>query len=82
MFPLLLGLAAVGGLVTFAVRKATGPSVREQDERQKLAKLEVKRVLTLDEAEDGAVLARRYGSKSQARFAREVEKLRKNRLSI
>jgi hypothetical protein len=83
VFPLLLGFAIVGGLVSFAIKKATGPSIRIKDEKEKLARLKTKAVLTLDEAEDGAVLARRYGdSPSQKRFAREVEKLKKNRLPI
>lgn len=83
MFPLLIGLAAVGTLVGSAIRRATGPSKREEAERIKFEKLLMKQNPTLDEAEDGLVLARRFGDKrAQVRFAMIVGKLRKRRTRI
>ena len=80
MFPLLVGLAAVGALVGSAIRRVTGPSKREEAERTKFEKLLMKPHPTLDEAEDGLVLARRYGDRrAQVRFSMLVQKLRKKR---
>jgi hypothetical protein len=83
MLPLLIGLAAVGGLVKIAIDKVTGPSKKPYVEQQKLESLKAKRTLTLNEAEDGLVLARRYrDKKAEVRFAIEVGKLRKKRVPI
>jgi hypothetical protein len=80
MFPILFGLGAIAGLVGYAIRRATGPSTKPLDERYKLERLKMRKVLTLDEAEDGLVLARRYGDrKAQLRFQIEVIRLRKLR---
>lgn len=83
MFPLLLGLAAVTGLVSLAIDKVTGPSKKPTVERDKLERLKRKHALTLNEAEDGLVLARRYRDrKAEVRFAIEVGRLRKKRVPI
>lgn len=83
MFPLLLAIGAVSGLVGYAIRRSTGPSTKPMDERMKLERLKLRKVLTLDDAEDGLVLARRYGDKSsEVRFRIEVLKLKKKRIRI
>jgi len=83
MFPLLLGLVAVGSLVGAAIRRATGPSHKVEVEREKLDRLKTRQHLSLDEAEDGVVLARRFGDKkSEVRFAMLVQKLRKKRVLV
>jgi hypothetical protein len=83
MFPLLLAITAISGLVGYAIRRSTGPSTKPMDERMKLERLKLRRVLTLDEAEDGLALARRYGDKSsEVRFRIEVLKLKKKRMPI
>jgi len=80
LFPLLLGLAAVGSLVAMAVRQAVGPSHKMLVERERFEELKAKPRVTLDEAEDGLVLARRFGDKkSEVRFGIEVRRLRKLR---
>jgi hypothetical protein len=69
--------------VGFAIRKVTGPSKKPIVDRQKLEKLKSKGTLTLDEAEDGLVLSRRYGDKrAEVHFAIKVRKLRKERVPI
>lgn len=83
MFPLLVGLAAVGGLVSMAIRRAIGPAKKPMLEREKLEVLKMKPRVTLDEAEDGLVLARRYGDrKAEVRFAIDVRRLRKLRPTV
>ena len=83
MFGLLLAIGAVSSLVGYAIRRSTGPSTKPMDERMKLERLKLRKVLTLDDAEDGLVLARRYGDKSsEVRFRIEVLKLKKRRPPI
>jgi hypothetical protein len=83
MFGLLFAVSLVGGLVGYAIRRTTGPSTKPADERMKLERLKMRKVLTLDEAEDGLVLARRYGDKSsEVRFRIEALKLKKKRMPI
>jgi hypothetical protein len=83
MFGLFLAISGVCGLVGYAIRRSTGPSQKPLDERIKLERLKLRQVLTLDEAEDGLVLARRYGDKSsEVRFRIEVLKLKKRRLLV
>jgi hypothetical protein len=83
VLPLLLGIAAVGGLVGLAIKKVAGPAKKPLVEREKLERLKGKHRLTLDEAEDGLVLARRYSdTKAEVHFAIEVGRLRKNRIPI
>jgi hypothetical protein len=76
---LLAGLSAAAGLVTLAV---TGPARRAAREQRRLSRL--CRVpddgLSLDMAEDGAVLARRMKrAKDEARFLKVAEKLKRGR---
>lgn len=83
MIPLVFAIGLVSGLVGYAIRRTTGPSTKPMDERMKLGRLKLRKVLTLDEAEDGLVLARRYGDKSaEVKFRIEVLKLKKRRPPI
>jgi hypothetical protein len=83
MFPLLLAVGAVVGLVGYAIRKSTGPSTKPGDERVRLERLKLRKILTLDEAEDGLVLARRFGDAgSEAKFRIEISRLKKKRIPI
>lgn len=83
MFQLILALSAVGLLVGKAIMKAAGPSTKPLDERYKLERLKLRKVITLDEAEDGLVLARRYNDKgAMVRFQIEISKLKKKRMPI
>lgn len=83
MFPIVFGIGAIAGLVGYAIRRATGPSTKPLDERYKLERLKMRKVLTLDEAEDGLVLARRYNdAKARVRFQIEVGRLRKKRTPV
>lgn len=83
MIPLFLAVGAVAGLVGYAIRRSTGPSTKPMDERMKLERLKLRKVLTLDEAEDGLALARRYGDKAtEVKFRIEVIKLKKKRIRI
>lgn len=84
MFPVILALGLVSGLVGFAIRETVNPSRKRDSEEGKLEKLKSKfPMVTLDEAEDGAVLARRYGDKkSEADFSKAVSALRKKRVPI
>jgi hypothetical protein len=80
---LLLALGAVVGLVGLAVDRATGPSRTALSEREKFELLKLRKMFMLDEAEDGLVLARRFGDKNaQVRFGIEVNRLRKKRAPI
>lgn len=82
----LVGLGAVFGLVVYAIRYDS--QVPELIERRRLATLIEKSMgglgkLKLDEAEDGAVLARRYGDKLwEKRFVAVVKELRKSRAKV
>lgn len=82
----LFGLGAVFGLIVYAVR--VDPKIPEWKERRRLASLIEKGTgglgrLKLDEAEDGLVLARRYGDKLwEKRFAAVVKELRKSRAKV
>lgn len=83
MFPLLLAVSAVAGLVGYAIRRSTGPAQKPMDERMKLERLKLVERLTLDEAEDGLVLARRYGDKgAEVKFRVEVLRLKKKRMLV
>ena len=77
MWAVLAALATVAGLVRLA---ATRPDRVANRERGRLASLKSKldQELDLDEAEDGSVLARRYGDGAQeARFRRIAETLKR-----
>ncbi len=86
MLPILMALGAVSGLVAFAMKRTLDTGRDERRERSRLAALVAKPIgtLTLDEAEDGKVLARRYGASRQAsdRFASVVTELRKRRARV
>lgn len=84
MFAVLLALGLVGGLVGYAAREAVAPSAKPVAELKKLVWLKSKLPrVTLDEAEDGAVLARRFGDKKAAlMFHRIAVVLRKKRVPI
>lgn len=85
MFPVLLALGLVGGLVSFAVRETVSPTIKPNMEKAKLEKLKSKELsqLKLNEAEDGAVLARRYGDKrAESYFKHAISGLRKKRVKI
>lgn len=72
-------------MIGFAVRKTMGPSVDPEAEKRKLVALAKRSLgsLKIDEAEDGFVLARRYGNRAlEAKFAKAVIELRKQRIAI
>jgi hypothetical protein len=80
---ILAGITVIVGLGRLALSRADDP-VRGRDwEAGKLAKLASLETLTLDQAEDGLVLSRRYGRRDlERRFASEVSRLRKMRPKI
>ena len=86
MGALLLGLGLVAGLVTYATR--LDPKVPEPKQRLQFESLKKKGSvgldkLSLNDAEDGAVLARRYGDKVwEKRFVAVVKELRKSRPKV
>lgn len=88
MFPLLAALGAVVGLVAYAVNKATAPAEKPRAERDRLEALKRKGTpqtgfLSLDEAEDGLVLARRFGDgKAALKFSAVIARLRPRRVKI
>lgn len=83
MLPILAGLGFIAGLLAYSARKGGVAARRVADERRKLAELRVRPRLTLDEAEDGLVLARKFGDNvAVGRFGREIAKLRATRPPI
>lgn len=83
MFPLVLGIGLIAGLFAYSARKGGVAARRVDDERRKLAELRVRPRLTLDQAEDGLFLSRKFGDKvAQGRFEREVARLRQGRPPI
>lgn len=83
MLPLFISIAAVASLVGYAIKRGGRSAYKEEDERKKLAHLEMRTVLTLDEAEDGLVLSRKYGhAESQRKFGAAVTRLKKNRPKV
>jgi hypothetical protein len=63
MWALLIAFLSIGGLVKFAYAQKEEPTLKPALRRAKLirlAKIPVER-LTLDQAEDGAVLSRQFG---------------------
>jgi hypothetical protein len=77
---------AVGGVLLLLWRgmnRALAPVAKETSERNKLATLKAAKRLTLDQAEDGLVLARRYGDVAAGKwFGTAVVELRKRRVRI
>lgn len=85
MHVILGAVALVWGLTYAGVRWSERPAQTEKSGREKLAKL--RKIeggrLTLDQAEDGLVLARLYrDSKSVSWFAQHVRKLKPLRVKI
>lgn len=77
MWALLAALATVTGLVHLAATRPARLAARERG-RLEVLKRKLDRELVLDEAEDGTVLARRYGDReSEARFKKVAEALKK-----
>ncbi len=67
MFPILLAVGIVSGLVVIATK--VNPKIRPTVEQEKLTLLKARRddELTLDNAEDGRVLARKFGDEAAAK---------------
>lgn len=83
MWALLASVGAVGLLVWRGMKRSLAPVKDESSEREKLMELKAKGRWTLDEAEDGLVLARRYGDgAAAAKFSKIVVELRKRRAKI
>jgi hypothetical protein len=80
VWALAIAFLAVGGLIKAA---ATRPDRREHHEERKLAWLSAtlqRGELALDQAEDGAVLARKFGkSDLESKFAKTIASLKKQR---
>lgn len=83
MLPLVLGIGAIIGLVSFAVTRGARPERVDKAERTRLEHLKLRRILSLDDAEDGLVLARRYGDgEAGKKFAAELSVLKSKRPKI
>lgn len=78
----LLAFGLVSGIVSLAWRQTDDPSVRRYIQRTRLRFIAGKpdAKITLDQAEDGLVLARHHGDKALVmRFGKLVASLRKRR---
>lgn len=85
MLAALLALGTVGGLVLLAWRGVSTEHLSVAFQKKKLVTLAQKPTakLTLDEAEDGLVLARRFKQKELAKkFATIVADKRKRRVAV
>lgn len=83
MLGLVVSIGAVGLLVWRGMRRSLASSDSETSDRKKLAVLKAQGRWKLDEAEDGYVLARRYGDAVSAKkFAVAIVELRKRRVKI
>lgn len=83
MLPVLLAVGALAGLLWRGVKRTLDPTIKEDAERKRLKDLRGQGVLNIDQAEDGLVLARRYGDATAAeRFRAAVVELRKRRVRI
>lgn len=83
MVGIVLALGAVAALVYTGMKRSLDPAKDEASERSKLRALKAKKRLVLDEAEDGLVLARRYGDAAAAKwFGTAVAELKKRRVRI
>ena len=79
----ILAVGAVLVFIRWGMKRALDPARSEDDERRKLRELRAKKRLTLDQAEDGLVLARRYSDAAAvAWFKTAVEELKKRRVKI
>jgi len=82
MLGALIVIGAAVGLMKFGLHEAIGPSRSERIQRARLVMLSrfSDEALTLDEAEDGAVLSRRFQCPElEKRFAARAQKLRRLR---
>jgi hypothetical protein len=83
MLGILMGIGVVLGLGRLALSRADDPAPGRDWEAGELARLASLTRLTLDQAEDGLVLSRRYGRRDlERRFAVVVSRLRKTRPRI
>lgn len=83
MLPVILATGGIVFLLWRGVKRSLDPTVNETAERNKLAGLKKAKRLTYDQAEDGLVLARRYGDDAAVRwFNTAVIELRKRRVRI
>lgn len=82
MGALLLALGVVAGIVKLAFSQQEDPSIRRALEKRRLVSIARKRdaVLTLPEAEDGLILAKRHDQHLLTRrFAKLVSSLKQRR---
>ncbi len=82
MLPIFLGLGLIGGLVSLAIRQAKEPTIKPALEKRKLIVLAKipRHKLTLSQAEDGVVLARRFSSPVlEKEFLKIVEKIKRKK---
>jgi hypothetical protein len=76
------GIAAIGAMVRFSIREKENPTITPAAEKKRLVKLTMTpgERLTLSEAEDGAVLARRYmNRKLESQFLKIAAQKKKGR---
>lgn len=81
MVALLLALGLVSGIVGLAVDQAEDPTIRRFLQRRRLEAISRKpdRLVTLPEAEDAVVLAKRFNERFLlTRFSKLVASLKKN----
>jgi hypothetical protein len=82
---ILLALGGAGAFILWGVKRSLDPTRVPEREKRMLASLKKKPLaaLTIDDAENGAVLARRYGDKfAEGEFKKHIVKLRKTRAPI
>lgn len=85
LLPVVLAVGGVVALTALGMKRSLDPSVKAGAERAKLAKLKARPAsgLSIDEAEDGLVLSRRYGDAAgEIYFAKLKEALRRRRVPI
>lgn len=85
MWGALLAFGLVGSIVTFAVKSALDPAYQLRCLRRRLIRLGrlSPENLTLDQAEDGKVLARRLGKPGlEKKFDQAAVSLKKKRLPV
>ena len=77
-------IALVWGLTYAGVKWSENPARKTDAEKKTLMKLKAKpaATMTLDEAEDGLVLARRYGDRDFAKFVQVRNRLKPKRVKI
>jgi len=85
LLPVVLAVGGVIALTALGMKRSLDPAVKAGAERARLAKLKSRPAssLSLDEAEDGLVLARRYkDAAAEIYFAKLKEALRTRRVPI